>query len=673
LIFADEFDVSGPPDPLVWSYDKGDWGWGNAELQMYTDDPENVEVKNGKLVIRARRSSSNDRCTSARIKTLNKVTFQYGRVEASIKMPDLGNGLWPAFWTLGNDFPIVGWPACGEIDIMEMGHSSGIQEGTVNRKVGSAAHWEHEDNTWATYFEYYTAPSNLNDGSSFHNYTLNWTPNFLETFVDGNRVWKMDISHPNCPADKCSEFHKPHFFLLNMAIGGRYTDILTPSGITAKLPAELQVDYVRLYTNQWTSVGGSYFGDNEGSYELVNCGCPTTCTDAVLNRPATGPGGTFSCRERIEWVISNMQFDEKDACAVVGNEFPSICGVGCDSMTCPKDPLTPVPTRAPTPAPVPNPPGPPGPPAPTDNTPKTIDCGCPNHCTAQDLDQIAGGFTCRARIQWLMDTNALSEGEACFTVSEEFPSICGKNCNLFYCDLFGFDQNGDEGNHDDSSGPDNNSGNDIEEEQKEEDEASETISCGCASCSDGVLNRMAGDSTCLERITRLMETQDKPELEACRLVGEAFPSICGGEYCNPDICTMDCSCGSTCQSSILDRLVIDNGGAHSCRDRIHWLVETTNASVKDACSQVSEQFPSVCGQGCHPESCNEFPRTTVRNCGCPGTCLDRVLDQDAAGPSCRDRINWVMGANGLGEEGACALVSDQFPNSCARGCDPRTC
>ncbi|KAL3937192.1 MAG: hypothetical protein SGBAC_007643 [Bacillariaceae sp.] len=530
LIFADEFDVSGPPDPSVWSYDKGDWGWGNAELQMYTDDSKNVQVENGKLVIRAR--SDAGQLTSARIKTLNKVTFQYGRVEASIKMPDLGNGLWPAFWTLGNDFPIVGWPACGEIDIMEMGHSSGIQEGTVNRKVGSAAHWEHEDDTWATYWDYYTATSNLNDG--FHNYTLNWTPQFLETFVDGIRIWKMDISDPNCPADKCSEFHKPHFFLLNMAIGGRYTDVLNPSGITAPFPAELQVDYVRLYTNQWTNVGGSYFGDNEGSYELLDCGCPATCTDAVLNRPATGPEGTYSCRDRIEWVISNLQFDEKDACTVVGNEFPDICGVNCNSMTCSKDSWTPVPTwtltPAPTPAPVPNPPGPPGPPPgppgpPPSTALKTIDCGCPNHCTSQQLDQIADDFTCRARIQWLMDTNAVSEGEACFTVSEEFPTICGKKCNLFYCDLFGED-----GDNVNGPGPENTGGNDI-----------------------------------------------------------------------------------------------------------------------------------------------RYNNAVVRDCGCPNTCLDWALDQDAAGPSCRDRINWVMGAYGWGEKDACSLVSDQFPNGCARGCDPRTC
>ncbi|CAJ1947415.1 unnamed protein product [Cylindrotheca closterium] len=696
LIFADEFDVPGPPDPLVWSYDKGDWGWGNAELQRYTDDSKNVQVQNGKLVIRAHRveDAGRSQFTSARIKTLNKVTFQYGRVEAFMKMPDLRNGLWPAFWTLGNDFPIVGWPACGEIDIMEMGHSSGIQEGTVNRKVGSAAHWEHEDDTWANYFDYYTAPSNLNDGS-FHNYTLNWTPKFLETYVDGTLVWKMDISHPNCPADKCSEFHKPHFFLLNLAIGGRYTDILTPSGITAPFPAELQVDYVRLYTNQWTHVGGSYFGENEGSYELVNCGCPTTCTDTVLNRSAPGPEGTFSCRERIEWVISNLQLDEKDACAVVGNEFPDICGADCNSMTCPKDDLvsTPIPTatREPTattttttttPAPVPNPPGPPGPPS---STPKPIDCGCPNHCTARELDQVAGGFTCRARIQWLMDhtpNDRMSEKKACFAVSEEFPSICGRNCNLFHCDLFGENHGDDNDNDNDNGGNDSSStnppldstnGNDIEE-RKDDQDASSAITCGCASCNDEVLNRSVGDSTCLERITSLMETQHKSELEACRLVGEEFPKICGGEYCNPDTCTMDCSCGSnSCQSSILNRLVMDKEGTQTCRDRIHSLVETTNVSVKEACGQVSDQFPSVCGQGCHPESCSVFPRTTVRDCGCPGTCLDRVLDQDAAGPSCRDRINWVMGANGLGEEDACSLVSDQFPSSCARGCDPRTC
>ena len=118
LVFAEEFNSGDRPDPNIWSYDLGDWGWGNAELQRYTDSRDNVQVSNGKLVISALRWGNE--ITSGRIKTLNKFKFKYGRVEASIKVPDLRNGLWPAFWTLGNSFPVIGWPQCGEIDIMEM-------------------------------------------------------------------------------------------------------------------------------------------------------------------------------------------------------------------------------------------------------------------------------------------------------------------------------------------------------------------------------------------------------------------------------------------------------------------------------------------------------------------------------------------------------------------------
>ncbi len=253
LLWSEEFNTGSTPDTSTWSYDLGAWGWGNSELQEYTDDPSNARIENGRLVISAlRQETGQTGFSSARIRTQDKVTFKYGTVEARIRVPDLADGLWPAFWTLGNNFSEVGWPACGELDVMEMGHFSGISQGTVNRKAGSAAHWEH-GGSHASFSGSFDAPANLNDG--FHLFRMQWTPERVETFLDGQSIWAMDISSPGC-AD-CTEFHQPHFLILNLAVGGGYPQIFTPSGITAPMPAEMQVDYIRIYDNGFSELGGS--------------------------------------------------------------------------------------------------------------------------------------------------------------------------------------------------------------------------------------------------------------------------------------------------------------------------------------------------------------------------------------------------------------------------------
>jgi beta-glucanase (GH16 family) len=254
-IWSDEFDQGTVPDPAVWSYDLGSNGWGNRELQEYTRVPENVRIDAGNLVITAREipwGEGDSRITSGRIRTQDKLTFKYGTVEARIRIPDLADGLWPAFWTLGNDFSEVGWPACGEIDIMEMGSARAINDGVVNRRVGSAAHWENQGSQ-ADYGQFRDVDANLNDG--FHVYRMEWTPERITTFVDGQQIWTMHIEIGTC-AD-CSEFHQPHFLILNLAVGGNYTGRLTEAQITAPMPAEMHVDYIRLFDNGYTELSGS--------------------------------------------------------------------------------------------------------------------------------------------------------------------------------------------------------------------------------------------------------------------------------------------------------------------------------------------------------------------------------------------------------------------------------
>ena len=256
-IWSDEFNVDGPPNPNYWSYDLGNNnGWGNQELETYTSDPENIRVSNGTLIITAVRKNRFE-FTSARIKTLNKVTFQYGRLEASIKIPNLANGLWPAFWTLGNNYPKVGWPNCGELDIFEMGNKGAIADGVINRRILSSAHW-NADGTEATYSLDYDAPEDLDNG--FHNVTMNWTPDLMSTYLDGVKMFEFAIGF-GCSS--CTEFHQTRFIILNMVVGGTFTGIFDRKGITAQLPAEYIIDYIRIYPNNFTKLGGYHFNGTD--------------------------------------------------------------------------------------------------------------------------------------------------------------------------------------------------------------------------------------------------------------------------------------------------------------------------------------------------------------------------------------------------------------------------
>ena len=253
LVWSEEFNEGTVPDADTWNFDTGATGWGNQELQAYTDQPSNARIENGHLVITARRQENEDEpFTSARINTMGKLEFQYGIVVARIKLPELGDGLWPAFWALGSNYPEVGWPDSGELDVMELGHSEAIGKGVVNRRVGSAAHWEHRGEH-AIYSESLDSPSDLNDG--FHTFRMTWTPDFVRTSVDGEPVWTMDLRKRSC--SDCSELHQPFFIILNLAVGGTYTGKLKPDEITAPFPAEMRVDYVRIYDNGFTELNES--------------------------------------------------------------------------------------------------------------------------------------------------------------------------------------------------------------------------------------------------------------------------------------------------------------------------------------------------------------------------------------------------------------------------------
>ena len=254
VIWSEEFNTGTTPDSAIWSYDLGASGWGNNELQDYTSASENVRIENGNLVIAVQKSESG--FTSARIRTQDKLTFKYGKIEARIKVPDLADGLWPAFWTLGNNFSQVGWPFCGELDVVEMGSGAAIGAGRVNRRVGSTAHWDN-DGQYASYGRSLDTSGDLND--DYHIFSMDWTPETVTTYIDDQQIWTMRIQQDQCAS--CDEFHKPHFAILNVAVGGNYTGLLNPGQITAQTPAEMLVDYVRIYDNGFTEMGGSFIED----------------------------------------------------------------------------------------------------------------------------------------------------------------------------------------------------------------------------------------------------------------------------------------------------------------------------------------------------------------------------------------------------------------------------
>lgn len=257
-IWSEEFNTGTAPNPAVWGYDLGGGGWGNSELQSYTSDSANVRVDGGNLIITAREQllmGGRRNFTSARIKTQDKLTIKYGTIEARIMVPNLANGLWPAFWTLGNNFSTVGWPDCGELDVMEMGSAAAISAGVVNRRVGSTAHWD-SNNSHAAYGLTYDSPTNLN--GTWHVYRMEWTPLMISTYIDNTWIWSIDISNPASFSGE--EFHAPHFLIFNLAVGGTFPGITLAQNVTAPFPAEMRVDYVRIYDNGSTVLGGSSIG-----------------------------------------------------------------------------------------------------------------------------------------------------------------------------------------------------------------------------------------------------------------------------------------------------------------------------------------------------------------------------------------------------------------------------
>ncbi|KAJ6644106.1 Beta-glucanase [Pseudolycoriella hygida] len=244
VVWSDEFSgrKGQAPDSSKWKYDIGGEGWGNQELEYYTNSVNNAALDgNGNLVITARRENNNNfhcwygRCqyTSARILTLGKSSHKYGAIEARIKIPK-GNGIWPAFWMLGDDLQQVGWPKCGEIDIMEnIGKEPFEVHGTLHGPGYSGG-----DGLTSTY----RLPNKKAFGDDFHVYRTDWTSNSISFSVDGHRYVTKT------PADTHGKpwvFTHNFFIIFNLAVGGGWPG---PPDASTRFPQSMVIDYVRVYS-----------------------------------------------------------------------------------------------------------------------------------------------------------------------------------------------------------------------------------------------------------------------------------------------------------------------------------------------------------------------------------------------------------------------------------------
>lgn len=242
LVWSDEFDSL---NHNVWTHETGtgDNGWGNYEQETYTDSPANSFVDSSILNICAIRipdSSDRVQYTSARLKTQGNVSILYGKIEARMKLPQRGQGVWPAFWMLGESIVSKGWPYCGEIDIMEW-------KGSQPNSVISTSHWNGNQYSYEHCNYGNTLALDFPLDEKFYVYGVEWTPSLLEYYmVDDNgqkhTINVIDISVAN-DVNGLSCFHKPAFILLNLAMGGQFDGDVAPNLGNRTF----QIDWVRVY------------------------------------------------------------------------------------------------------------------------------------------------------------------------------------------------------------------------------------------------------------------------------------------------------------------------------------------------------------------------------------------------------------------------------------------
>ena len=251
-VWADEFDNVGSVDERTWNFETGNYnqGFGNWELENYSKANATVGLAPDGTT-KALIISAKPDLTSARLFTKDKVSFKYGKLETRIMIPKTANGLWPAFWLLGNTGT---WPSCGEIDVLEMGHFDGIKNGTQEKYYSGACHWGvYQNGGYPNYGKFTTSPTSLQDGK-FHKFVLEWTPDVINMYLDDatKPYYSMDISDRSLNTSPGNYFNKQFYLLVNLAIGGTFTGVRDRAAVTALNSGEkkMYVDYIRLYQKE---------------------------------------------------------------------------------------------------------------------------------------------------------------------------------------------------------------------------------------------------------------------------------------------------------------------------------------------------------------------------------------------------------------------------------------
>ena len=245
-------------DRAVWNVEVTNNGGGNNELQYYCEKGVSlgIEPTTGKhcLILTATKEHYiNRECTSGRVNTKNNMYYTFGRIDARIKFPRTANGLWPAFWQMGNNFDEVGWARCGETDLIEMGYQDAFSKGTQDRRFNGAMHIGPAGAVWSD-ANYVTWPYSIQD--TFHIITMIWTPTTIDMYMDkeahpeDSAYFHADLEHAeSADYDRKVVFGKPNFVIANLAIGGNFPGIYNIDGITAlnNGPQSMYIDWIRIY------------------------------------------------------------------------------------------------------------------------------------------------------------------------------------------------------------------------------------------------------------------------------------------------------------------------------------------------------------------------------------------------------------------------------------------
>ncbi len=259
LVWNEDF-TDGALDRNVWNIEVNGDGGGNNELQYYCEKAVTIERNpiDGKycLVLTATKEDYNKKkCTSGRVNSKEKLYYRFGKIEARIKFPNTANGLWPAFWQMGNDFGRVGWPKCGETDIIELGHQNAFNKGTQDRYFNGALHLGSAWNSVWSEAQSTTYAYSVED--TFHIISMEWTPNSIDMYVDkpthpnAQPYFHADLEPNSGDAnyDRQLVFGKEQFIIFNLAVGGNFPGIFNINEITALSsgPAKMYIDWVRVY------------------------------------------------------------------------------------------------------------------------------------------------------------------------------------------------------------------------------------------------------------------------------------------------------------------------------------------------------------------------------------------------------------------------------------------